>query len=354
VLETSFAHKSNATCASVSRQLLDSRSWSPLLGLAEAAYRCMNESNMNAVHHLAGHPDLSCIDRGRRGELVAPLLIMHAYDKARESLRRFNTKRWVPVIWFMKTLLPKSEYNTFCKSLPTVWQENEEKPFEETFKDYGMWFNHVIKIEDKKMNSADYLWRFVMRGAMILCANNQGGIDIVLPVCHTERKLSPDSMTAVLIRVKNAERFKKEINKSIFDAMSPFDTGIFLKDGPVPPKPVIRLVLALSAPEAGVIFPERASLHQRHPNTFTAFDIWLAGLSTDTFKQIGEDVKFYEALLEHSLWPHDAFELLNDKPFAKQSREFRAACRRRMSPLILPKAGHHEIHRKDMTSPGSI
>ena len=65
----------------------------------------------------------------------------------------------------------------------------------------------VIKIEDNKMISVDHLWKFVMRGAMILCANNEDGIDVVLPVCLKEQKLSPDSMTAVLILVKNAERF---------------------------------------------------------------------------------------------------------------------------------------------------
>ncbi|SRR6266849_4427021 len=117
-----------------------------------------------------------------------------------------------------------------------------------------------------------------------------------------------------------------------------------------PPKPVIRLVLALSSPEAGIIFPERAS----HLNSFTAFDIWLAGLSTDTFQHIGGDLKSYEALLERSVRPHDAFEMLNEprverlgNPRAgEQSKEFRAANRRRMAPLMLPKPGYHEIHRK--------
>jgi hypothetical protein len=159
-------------------------------------------------------------------------------------------------------------------------------------------------------------------------------------------------MTAVLIQVKNAERFKKEIKTPIFDAMSPFDLGIFPKDGPVLPKPVIRLVLALSSPEAGVIFLERAS-HQRHPDTFTAFDVWLSGLSTDTFKQIGGDLKSCEALLERSLRPHDAFEMSNDPRIGEPSREIRAACRRRMAPLMLPKPGHYEIHRKKDTEPTS-
>ena len=319
--------------------------------LAEAAYELMQKGyadDMNAVGYLAGHPDLGCIDRGRRGELVATLLIMQAYDLAREP---FGTRR-VSVDGFMKALLPNSAYNTLRKSLPTIWHKNEENLFEETFKDYGMWFNHVIKIEDNKLISVNYLWKFVMRGAMILCANSQDGIDIVLPVCHTKRNLSPDSMTAILIQVKTAEPYKKEIKKSIFDAMSPFDLGIFPSDGPpnttvpepVLPKPVIRLVLALSSPEAGVIFPERAS----HLNTFTAFDIWLAGLSTDTFdKQIGEDLKSYEALLGRSLRPRelDAFEMLGGSRIGEESKEIRAACRRRMAPLILPKPEHYEIHR---------
>jgi hypothetical protein len=52
--------------------------------LAEAAYELMKGTRTNAVCHLAMHSDLNCIDRGRRGELVATLLIMQAYDAARE------------------------------------------------------------------------------------------------------------------------------------------------------------------------------------------------------------------------------------------------------------------------------
>jgi hypothetical protein len=60
------------------------------------------------------------------------------------------------------------------------------------FKEYGMWFNHVIKIETKEMILVNHLWKFVVRGAMILCTTNQEGIDIVLPVCHMTQKLGPD------------------------------------------------------------------------------------------------------------------------------------------------------------------
>src|SRR5712675_1960145 len=65
--------------------------------LAEAAYQLMEDTGKSAVRHLAEHSDLNCIDRGRRGELVAILLIMQAYDAA----RKISRKRWVSVANFM-------------------------------------------------------------------------------------------------------------------------------------------------------------------------------------------------------------------------------------------------------------
>src|SRR6266852_1526343 len=149
--------------------------------LAEAAYEHMKATGTSAVCHLAKHSDLNCIDRGRRGELVAALLIMQAYDAAREAERR-----WVSVANFMEALLPPKKYNTLLQSAPTSWPKDRDyETFEAIFKNYGMWFNHVIKIENKEMISIDHLWKFVVRGAMILCATNLDGFDIVLPVCDT-------------------------------------------------------------------------------------------------------------------------------------------------------------------------
>src|SRR6266849_3423851 len=128
--------------------------------LAEAAYQLMKGTGTNAVCHLANHSNLNCIDRGWRGELVAVLLIMQAYDAARESSRR----RWVSVVDFMEALLPPSAYNTLLQSAPTScpMSHDDNTPFEARFKGYGMWFNHIIKIEEKDMISIDHLWKFVM------------------------------------------------------------------------------------------------------------------------------------------------------------------------------------------------
>jgi hypothetical protein len=118
--------------------------------LAEAAYELMKGTRTNAVCHLAMHSDLNCIDRGRRGELVATLLIVQAYDAARGS-----GGRWVSVVNFMGALLPPEKYNSLLQSAPTSWPMNhpDERTFEAIFKDYCMWLNHMIKIEKRRSQS---------------------------------------------------------------------------------------------------------------------------------------------------------------------------------------------------------
>ncbi|KAF8491845.1 hypothetical protein F5888DRAFT_1892004 [Russula emetica] len=350
--------------------------------LAEAAYELMKGTRMNAVRHLAKHSDLNCIDRGRRGELVAALLIMQAYDAA----RAVSGRRWVSVDNFMETLLPPSKYTNLLQSAPTScpMDNDNQTTFGEMFKDYGMWFNHVIKIEKKEMISIDHLWKFVVRGAMILCATNQEDIDIVLPVCHVTQNLGPDSVTAIIIQVKNTQDYKATLQANLFDAMdSVVKSAIFKLPGSgvdcddsnpelitqtqtlaepmkkrmkmitTPKKGVIRMVFALTSPEPAVVFTNRPE-KKHHFDGFAAFDIWLAGLSEKTFRQINEgDLVHYRTLLERSLAPHDAFELMDVPHIGKKAKELRGVRRRAMAPLAFPEHGHHRIHQvKDLETPG--
>jgi hypothetical protein len=312
---------------------------------------------------LAHHSDLNCIDRGRRGELVAALIIMQARDAARGASS--VNKRWVTVAEFMKALLPLADYEELRISQPTFWREEDDKPFEELFEGYGIWFNHVIKVEDGKMMSVENLWKFVTRGAMIIFANNQEGIDIVVPLCDTKQKLSRNSVTAILFQVKNSAKYTNKIAPKLFDSMNPFKLGIFPADKSVIPKPMIRLVFALASPKAGVVFRERAKRSNPKRKTrsksafdnFTAFDIWLPGLSPDTFGQIGGDLAPYQILLERSLRPHDAFELIDDPLVGEKAKKLRKSRRRRVASLAFFGPDYEEIHRKDdqqeVQEPGS-
>ena len=230
------------------------------------------------------------------------------------------------------------------------------------------------------MVSIDHLWKFVVRGAVILCATNQEGVDIVLPVCDTTKNLGPDSVTAIIIQVKNAKDYIATLQGELFDALdSVVKSAIFTKlpepgvdcvpdsnsdsdetpaepkkkkrkvETPEPvkakPEAVIRVVFALASPKPAVLFKERPE-ENHHFDGFTAFDIWLAGLSDETFKQIqDEDLEHYETLLERSLSPHDAFQLKDVPRIGKKAKKLRGARRRKMVPLAFPEHAHHSIHR---------
>ena len=305
--------------------------------LAQAAQELMNGTNASPVRLLANNSDLNCVDRGQRGELVAALLIMQARDAS--SMNR----RWVYVTEFMKALLPASVYEMLKKSLPSHSRSDENNPFEETFKGYGMWFNHVIRTRNYDMINIQSLWKFITRGAMVMCANNQRGVDIVLPVCKTNRKLSSHNVTAILIQVKNDKAFRHVIKKTLFDAMDPFDVGLF-SDGDTP-LPVIRMVFALAAEQPGVSFPDIPE-RGNHTERFTAYDVWCAGLSPETFKDIGDDLSSYQALLHRSLQSHDVYDLkeTKDQYMDEATRSARGSLRRRMEPLADTRDEHNYSH----------
>jgi len=166
----------------------------------------------------------------------------------------------------------------------------------------------------------------------VLCANNQDGIDIVLPICETGKALSPQTVTATVVQVKNDGDYQVEINNTVLDRMNPISVGMF-PDG-VEPKPVIRIVFALASKEADVKFPEAPdSERERHHDEFTAFDIWIAGLSAAALNGIDEDLEAYQKLLDRSLRPHDAF-ILKDEGLDETTRKAREDVRRRMVPLV--------------------
>jgi hypothetical protein len=236
--------------------------------------------------------------------------------------------------------------------------DDDNMPFEARFEDYGMWFNHIIKIEEKGLISIDHLWKFVVRGAMILCGTNQEGIDIVLPVCDVKQNLGPDSVTAIVVQVKNAKDYKANIRSDLFDVMDVIVKSIFSKDDSVSdsnetraqmrrklgpkPKPVIRIVFALASPTPAVKFRPRPEKRHHFDDKFTTFDIWLAGLSNETFGQIqSQDLTHYKRLLERSLPPDDpyGFELEDVPKIGDKAKKSRGAGRRKMVPLAFPEQG---------------
>jgi hypothetical protein len=69
------------------------------------------------------------------------------------------------------------------------------------------------------------------------------------------------------------------------------------------------MVFALAAEQPGVSFPDIPE-RRNHTEDFTAYDVWCAGLSLETFKDFGDDLTSYQVLLHRSLQSHDGYKLI--------------------------------------------
>ena len=306
--------------------------------LAEAAFQLMSDSPSSPVKHLANHVNLYCVDRGRRGELVAALIVMQARDASLP--RNVPPRRWVSVTQFMEALLPSQASEVLLRSLPTRWCKGQAFTFSQTFDNCCLWFNHIIKVEDSNVIRPEFLWKYVTRGAMVVCKDNQEAVDIIVPVVFPNGNLSRHNVTVIMIQVKNRTDYGLNVTNKLFDAMDPCRLGL-LSDNP---RPIIRMVFALASPEAGVRFPSRRSCEPHHPDGFTSFDIWCAGLSTETFRQVGDDLDSYQKLLDRSQRSHDAFNVSESlNPLSEKTKNAVGRTRRSMAPLV-KSFGHDEIH----------
>jgi len=308
--------------------------------LAEAAATAMADRETNPVRLLSNLMGNNCISHGERGELVAALLVM----QARDALTRGKSRRWVYVCDFMKSLLGDSA-RTNLASPSVMFSKEEDRPLAEKFKDARMWFNHVLKVRNTDLINVRYLWKFISRGAMILCANNQRGVDIVLPVCYSGDVLSRRNVTAILIQVKNDTSFGEEIHGHLFDAMNPFTINLFDKQSQ--PLPIIRMVFALASQTPAVKYcsPDRPDSPTYKPGGFTSYDIWCAGTSGETFPIMGADEDAYRGLLDCTQFRGQEYAVgaIQEVDYPEKVEKKKIALLRNCNPLVENGAEHQSF-----------
>jgi hypothetical protein len=73
--------------------------------------------------------------------------------------------------------------------------------------------------------------RLMACGAGILCADNQLGIDAIIPVCYKGKELAMKNITAIPIKSRNVA-FLRKPQAALFANMGPNYTGIFDEDHP--------------------------------------------------------------------------------------------------------------------------
>ncbi|KAF8806794.1 hypothetical protein BYT27DRAFT_7233606 [Phlegmacium glaucopus] len=308
--------------------------------LAEAARSLMKDNpTFDVPRSLLEQLEKPGLDKGDRGELVAELLLILASDAAYHKKAQLppkpntrsqtigslkieiepTTSRAVSLESFIKELLAKEQHDHILNVKPAKSRTPTEgqQSFGATFNESKVYFNHFIKITDPNVIKRDFLWRLIARGAAVLCANGQRGVDIVVPFMYCAGKLSRINVSAIFIQVKNDAAFTTKPNVILFDLMNPYFLRFFDMDEEEP-LPVIRMVFALASrsPAIEVIPPK----HERFPQTakiqaadksskgsprYTSYDIWCARACSDTFGVIkpGDDDTYANLLKVCKVFP---------------------------------------------------
>ncbi|KAF8875860.1 hypothetical protein CPB84DRAFT_1796248 [Gymnopilus junonius] len=321
--------------------------------LAEAAYSTMSTHlDMDqAPQALLRHFDMSEVDLGDSGEVIAALLLSLARDKAtrdKTPLRaiespsanerqddRDGQSRVLTVLEFLDALLPPNTHKDVKIQTPFRFTTGHgEVKLEDAFARGHIWFNHFIKINDYNMVNRQYLWSLMSRGAAIICPNNQRNVDIVIPILF-DNHLKPESISAILVQVKNDPSCAHNVRTSLFKAMDPFRFGLFSK-GDKPAFPIIRMVFALASQISTVTRPtnpEDSSSGKASAHRYTAYDIWVAGTTQDSFGVISQNGRnVYKDLTERTSKVSNVYALLDQSTNSAEQVERMANARRRMLP----------------------
>ena len=312
----------------------------PLLAEASATIMKTDLGEKEAPRALLDHIMGSYLSTGERGELVAALILLLARDKATQESPQYGggpsegtspfksdgmiTGRVITVLQFVKALVPSERHQFIKEQKPSPHSCSSYYPsstnLATAFGDAHIYFNHFIKVHDFEVINRVYIWRAICRGAAIICANNQRGVDILIPVLMG-KILDPKFVTAILVQVKNDASFKDSLCIPLFTVMNPFKIKLFSKNegkGSELP-PVLRIVFALASQKPIVTAPSvpmRKSPRDKISNSaFTAFDLWIAGVSPESFGVIpdGDTHATYKLLVDRTRNQFNGYGALEEK-----------------------------------------
>ncbi|KAI0773477.1 hypothetical protein C8Q74DRAFT_1217582 [Fomes fomentarius] len=314
-----------------------------------------------AIPRISSDLDLN-IDLGIHGEIVAAMLLLDARDRATTFLTDHHAlpgdsdeadssadpleydggqkRRIITVQQFMEALISDVYRQSCLDSLPMPYlPKHKDTMLSDAFKDAHIYFNHLVRVLDFDAVDQQRLLTAISRGAAFISAPpDNKEYDILIPILFGTL-LKREKVSAILIRVTNSERFTKKIHRSMYVTTHPLRAGIFDEDAKSPPPPVIRIVFALASKTSAVSVRVRAE-HAR-PSKYTAYDLWFAGVTPETFGVIqnADEGRSVGGLVVSSRDQHDVFKMY--APYGDSKMwEVVQDMRRSMQPL----ASRHMAH----------
>ncbi|KAI9566872.1 hypothetical protein HD554DRAFT_2174033 [Boletus coccyginus] len=248
--------------------------------LSEAAYWVMHARRLKPATALKRILGRFSVNRGDRGELLVMLLFTIARDNAVGPPAEFGVPqsgfRWCSVRAFLSSL--------FVESAWTDAVGDRQPVMEKVLGDGKLYFNHFVKVHEHKMLNTKYITRLMTRGAAILCANGQKGVDLVIPFTHGG--LTAEDLGVILVQVKNDQTYTADPKSGKFKAMSIKGLSNI---------PTLRLFFALAAKR------DCLTVVNTPCSPSDTFDFWIAGLSSGILRPIeAEGDVVWKGLLDAS------------------------------------------------------
>jgi hypothetical protein len=266
--------------------------------LSEAAYFIMQKRSFNAPRALKSVMEGFSISKGDRGEFLLLLLLILARDStvgpADDYGQPITRQRWFGLSKFLYGQIFRTKANPSPSMDATSISAMEM--LQKDFPQAQLHFSHFIKVHEYKAIDLTSLLLLQGRGAGVLCANNQTGVDAINVFLMDGTKLVRNNAGLILHQVKNDAKYGSKPQQKLFDLMDPYHLGILnASDSAVP---VIKIGFALAS--------RRLCLHVvRHDPTedynAVVYEIWCAGLSPSIFSPIESNERgVWDSLLQAS------------------------------------------------------
>ncbi|KAF8554213.1 hypothetical protein OG21DRAFT_1484826 [Imleria badia] len=239
------------------------------------------------------------VHKGELGELIVALLFVIARDTAVRSA--VKTERWCSVTALLQSLFC-APYSNFVDT-STGWHFTSkgtkilQESLANTFKESKVYFSHFVKVHEHKVVHVEFLMRLMVRGAAILCGNNQAGTDGIIPFLLNGDKIEQGNIGVILFQVKNDASFTHNPKPEEVRKMNPRSPTIIMH----PDIPVIRFFFALSASTPTLQSVIHAtSVKTLNGKGYKSYDFWVAGLSPEILSPVMRNTGAWNAVLQAS------------------------------------------------------
>ncbi|KAG9292749.1 hypothetical protein G9A89_002673 [Geosiphon pyriformis] len=213
--------------------------------LAEASAHVTSESQgvglVRVLEPLINMMKEGLVEGGYRGEVVARLILLHAWDRACDALPSLineESSNWfsrpMPLVSYLKYLL---NYKVYCDVICKMDEDDIKKKLLKAY----IRFNHFVAITYTPRPR--HILEALKRGTAFVCKRNQQGTDLIIPLVMNigiHGHMSLENISYVLVSVKN---YQKSADNNYFNNATSMNSPSNVRIEQLPTLPFLSLYM---------------------------------------------------------------------------------------------------------------